>query len=260
MQNKVLLQLLILLLIQFSLIEATPTGLFWTSCTTDVIDTGMGNIDINNYFTLFNRRGHGSVFPSLTAFEVGLMQVGAVKIEGGVDYLGGNDDPLFFNLGGGITEDVLFKNAPSMKVGLFGMGTRTHGSNRTNQNIFDIIIGKGLPDCIGGRFFIGGFSGSKAMGKDRQGVMLGYQRSFNAAKDSDGIDYYKWIFSLDYASGKNTIGGGGFSVTYCFTPLINIQTGPVWFNSRAINGRWKWTMQINVNFSVFDTKKVEGLY
>ncbi len=179
-----------------------------------------------------------------------------MRAEVGIDYLGGTDDPLFFNIGIGLPEDKLFCHAPSFKVGFFNAGTRYHGHGRTNQNIVDLIIGKSLPDWMGGgRLCIGGFSGSRAMGKNRQGFMVSYQHSFCPAKYCDDKDYFKWVLCADYASGKNTIGGGGVGVYYYFTPNISILTGPVLFNSATINGNWKWSVQIDINFSIFDSKK-----
>jgi len=247
--------ILVLLIVNVSLLNGTPSTVFWTPCTTDVYATGTGHIDVDNYFTVFNRRGHGSAFLPLTGLEVGVVSWNDVSVEAGVDYLGSADDPLYFNVGIGLPEDTLFQQAPSFKVGLFNSGTRYHGYSRTNQNIFDVIIGKSLPDWIGGRVCVGGFSGSRAMGKDRQGFMISYQRPFCAAKYRNNRDYYKWVLCADYASGKNTIGGGGVGVYYYFTPDISILTGPVWFNSREINGRWKWSVQIDINFSIFDAKK-----
>lgn len=246
---------LCLFVLNCSLAEGTPSSVFWTVCTTDIYATGTGHIDEDNYFTVFNRRGHGSSFPPDTGFELGALSWESLSVETGVDYLGGTDDPLFFNLGIGVEEGKLFCDAPSFKVGIFNAGTRYHGHDRTNQNIVDIIIGKSLPDWIGGQFFVGGFSGSRAMGKNRQGFMVAYRKPFCPAKYCGDKDYFKWVFCADYASGKNTIGGGGFALGYYFTPDIDILTGPVWFNSGKINGHWKWSVQIDISFSVFEPKK-----
>jgi len=245
-----------LLVINLSLVEATPSSVFWTVCTTDIYSTGTGHIDQDNYFTVFNRRGHGSSFPPDTGFELGVFCWRDLRVEAGVDYLGGTDDPLFFNIGAGISEDKMFCHAPSFKIGFFNAGTRYQGYNRTNQNIMDIVIGKSLPDWLGsGRLCVGGFSGNRSIGKNRQGFMVSYQRSFCPAKHCDDKEYFKWVLCADYASGKNTIGGGGVGIYYYFTPDISILTGPVWFNSAKINGNWKWSVQIDISFSVFDARK-----
>lgn len=245
---------LILTVLNFTLLYGTPSTVFWTVCTTDVYSTGTGHIDEDNYFTVFNKRKHGSSFPPDTGFELGVFSWGNMSVEAGIDYLGGTDDPLFFNIGASIPEGKMFCHAPSFKVGFFNAGTRYHGHDRTNQNIVDIIVGKSLPDWIGGRFFVGGFFGSRTIGKNRQGFMVSYQRPFCSVKHCDGKDYFKWVLCANYASGKNTIGGGGLGIYYYFTPDISILTGPVLFNSNKINGNWKWSVQIDISFSVFAKK------
>lgn len=256
---KKVFMVLALLAMSLSRLEATPSSVFWTVCTTDVYSTGTGHIDEDNYFTVFNRRGHGSSFPPDTGFELGVFSWGDMSVEAGVDYLGGTDDPAFFNIGAAIPEDKMFCHAPSFKVGFFNSGTRYQGHNRTNQNIVDVIVGKTLPEWLGaGRVCIGGFSGNRSMGKNRQGFMISYQQSFCKAKHCDDKEYFKWVICADYASGKNTIGGGGVGVYYYFTPDIDIVTGPVWFNSAKINGKWKWSVQIDISFSVFETKKCDS--
>lgn len=247
--------LLALLLIGLTRLEATPSSVFWTVCTTEIVSTGSGHIDVDNFFTVFNRRGHGSSFPPAPGIELGVFGWGDVSVEAGVDYLGGADDPLYFNIGAGIPEDKLFCHAPSFKVGFFNAGTRYHGHKRTNQNIVDMIFGKTLPDRMGGGILcVGGFSGNRSLGKNRQGFMVSFQQPFCRATYCDDREYFKWILCADYASGKNAIGGGGVGLYYYFTPDIDIVTGPVWFNSAKINGNWKWSVQIDINFSIFDMK------
>lgn len=247
--------LLFPLFFSFTSLESTPSSVFWTYCTTDVYSTGTGHIDADNYFTVFNERGHGSSFSPDIGFEFGAFSWDDLAFETGIDYLGGADNPLYFNAGAAVEEDKLFCHAPSFKVGIFNVGIQYQGGGRTNQNIVDIIAGKSLPDWLGGKFYVGGFSGTRAIGKNRQGFMVAYTRSFCPAKYCGDKDYYKWVFCADYASGKNTIGGGGFGLYYYFTPDISILTGPVWFNSAKINGNWKWSVQIDISFSIFEKKK-----
>lgn len=252
---KKLLNLFVLCFIPCFMLEATPSTVFWTTCTTDIYQTGTGHIDEDNYFTVFNRQGPGSSFPPDIGLELGVYSWKDLSIEAGFDYLGGTDNPLFFNIGIGLPEDKLFCHSPSFKVGIFDCGTCYHGHRKTNLNIVDVIIGKSLPESIGGRVCVGGFTGSRAMGKNRQGFMVSYQRSFCPAKYCDDKSYFKWVLCADYASGKNVIGGGGVGLYYYFTPDISILTGPVWFNSAKLNGDWKWSVQIDISFSVFDPKK-----
>ena len=100
-------------------------------------------------------------------------------------------------------------------------------------------------------FFIGGYSGSHALGRVRQGLLLAYTYNFREARYCDGREYFKWQFAADYASGKNANGGGGFALMYYFTPDITIQMGPTFFNSARFNGKWKWSVFLVYNFPVF---------
>lgn len=246
---------LLLLSLISGLAQATPSSVFWTYCTTDTLETGIGHIDEDNYFTVFNQRGHGSAFAPDTGFELGMFSLGDVRVEGGVDYLGGADDPFYFNIGAGIDEGKVFDGAPSMKIGCFNIGTRTRGDGRTNQNIADLIIGKKFEYSGMTKVCLGGYMGSRAIGKTRAGFMLSLQQFFLEKTHCDGTNYYSWMVCGDYASGRNTIGGGGVGVYYYFTPDISIATGPVWFNSASINGQWKWSVQIDISFKAFE----EGL-
>lgn len=247
---------LLFFLLHLSSLEATASSIFWTFCTTDVFPTGTASLEVDNFFTIFNRRGHGQSLPPDVGLDVGFLTIGNWEAEFGFDYDGGTDDPLFLNAKIGIKEDKLFKHAPGFSIGMFNAGTRTRGDLRTNQNVLDVVFGKTLPEQIGGgRFFIGFYSGSKALGEDRQGYMVAYTHPFVKAKDCEGKEYHKWLLSADYASGKNFIGGGGVALTYYFTPNITFQTGPVFFNTARFNGTWKWGTLVTYNFPVEKKKK-----
>lgn len=233
---------------------ATPTSLFWTNCTTEVQATGVGHLGVDNYFTVFNRRGHSSYFNPDVGFTLGLFEWNDLKAEAGIDYLGGADDPLFFNTKIGIAEGKVCEHFPSFSVGIFDIGTRTK-ENRTNLNVVDVVFGKSLPECIGGTLYIGAYAANKAIGRVRQGFMIGYTRSFCPKKYCDDREYNKWVLNTDFASGKNAIGGGGIGIAHFFTPDISILTGPVWFTDADFNGQWKWSIQLDIDFTVFDAPK-----
>lgn len=234
---------------------ATPSSEFWTICTTSVYDTGLGHLDNDYFFTLFNPRGPHPVLDPDTGFELGIFSWGDWKSEAGVDYLGGADDPLFFNISIAIEEGKIFPKAPSFKVGIFDMGTHRKGYPRTNRNTVDLIFGKNLPKPIEGAFYAGIFSGSRAIGRVRQGFMCAYEKFFSPAKDCRDKKYFKWRFCADYATGNNVYGGGGFGLSYYYTPDVSILMGPTWFASKTFNGHWKWSVQISYDFPVFKPKK-----
>ena len=219
-------------------LHAGPTSTFWTNCTTTCVPPESFKTSLSTFFSL---EGKGSLPPDI-GIEYGFPCFHGITGEAGIDYLGGSHDPLYFNGKITVKEGHLFSHAPSFSLGIFNAGTKTHGKNRTNQNIADAVLGHSLPTPLGGAFYAGVFSGAKAMGKDRQGGMIAYNRPF--CRIQDPVPYHRWVFSADYASGKNTIGGTSLALTYYFTPKINVQTGPIWFNSKKINGSWKWSIQV----------------
>lgn len=235
------------------MIQATPSSTFWTNCTTDIQTTGTALFNVTNYFSVFNRRHHGSSLPPDVSLLMGAFTWEKISTEIGVDYFGGTDDPLVFSGKIGVVENTLFEKAPSFNIGIFNIGTRQHGHGRTNQNVVDFIIGRTLPD--GSNIYAAFYSGSKALGKNRQGYMVAWKNFYFAAVDSDGAKYKKWFIAMDYASGKNYIGGGGASFGYYFNSNVYVQTGPVFFNTSKYNGTWKWGVQLYINFPVFKTKE-----
>lgn len=251
MKNPRLIFFTIFLSLLSRIIFATPSSLFWTNCTTDVVETGYGQLNFDNYFRVWSHRGANPFLPLDIGLELGIFSWHDIAAEAGIDFLGGVNDPLYFNAKIAIEEDKLFSSAPSLSVGMFNVGVHSHV---TDQNVIDVVIGKSLPKALGGRFFAGFFHGNKSLGKNRNGFMLAFQKKYCPAKDCCGVDYDKWAFSVDYASGKNAIGGGGAAITYYFAPQFYLQTGPVFFNSAKIYGPWKWSVQLYFDFSLFDPK------
>lgn len=245
MLNKIAPLLLNFLL--WSQLASTPSSLWWTNCTTEIQDYGSTHLGLDDYFTVFNRRGRGEIFNPDVGLTVGVFQFCNVNGEIGIDYLGGADDPIFFNTKFGIDEDKIFPNAPSFSIGMNNIGTRTTSSGRTNYNIINLCMGKSIPGWFGGTLFLGGYRGSKAIGKDNSGFMIGYARLFKPAVSCEGEKYHKWLLGMDYATGKNIQGGGGVGITYFYSPNFSVSTGPVFFNTNRYNGAWKWTIQFDVN-------------
>ena len=221
---------------------ATPTSVFWTNCTTDVQPTEVAHLGFDNYFSLGNRAKNGSSFPPDIGLTYGLFTWKDISSEIGTDYVGGIKDPWLFNGKLGIDEGKLFSSAPSFSVCIFNVGT----SHNTNLAVVNAVVGHSLP-CDLGKAFLGLFRGKRALGKHRSGWMAAYEKGFCNVKDDSGSEYCKWLFLADYSSGKNLNGGGGFAVAYHFTPKISLETGPVWFSDTANNGRWKWSLQLDID-------------
>jgi len=254
---KLFFSLLIALMSTSWNLSATPSSEFWTICTTSVYDTGLGHLDNDYFFTIFDAHGERPILSPDVGFELGIFSWKDWKSEAGVDFLGGTDAPLFFNFSIAIEEDKLFPHAPSFKVGIFDIGTSRSVYPRTDRNTVDIIFGKTLPKPVEGSLYIGVFSGSRAIGRIRQGIMFAYEKFFSPAKDENDKEYFKWRFCADYASGNNVYGGGGFGLSYSYNPDISVLMGPTWFISNKFNGEWKWSVQISYDFPVFKPPKAK---
>jgi hypothetical protein len=229
---------------------ATPSTEYWTPCIIDIQPYGVGHIGYDSYTTVGNKGAKKGSLPNDYGLTYGILPFKQLQAEVGVDALEPADDPLYFNAKVGSPENTLFDNSPALEVGIFNVGTK---KNVTNYNILDFITGKTLPLNLG-RVHLGYYYGNKkvlvsgAGKKENTGAMFGYDYGFYPVKDEKGQSYNKLIFAADWATGKNAIGGGGVGLYYYFTPAISLLTGPVWFNDKVINGRMKWTLQLDVNF------------
>lgn len=229
---------------------ATPSTTYWTPDTVDVQPFLVPHITLDNYFTV-GKGGTGSrgeAFPTDMGLTMGVLPFERLKMEVGFDWFEPSEHPLFLNAKIGTPEDALFPSSPAFNIGIFDLGTKTSGPNRTDFNIVDVLVGKSLPYNMG-RLHAGYYVGNKpAMelgdrDRDRQGFMIAYDRWL--MKD-------RLMLAADYASGKNIIGGGGVGLYMFFTPDIDLLVGPVWFNDHRLNGSTKLTTQLDVNFDFRD--------
>lgn len=240
---------IIALILMAGVAHATPSTTYWTPMTVDIQPYGVLHIGVDNYFTVFRKAADGGgSFPTDFGLTMGVLPFEKVQMEIGFDLLESSNYPLYFNAKIGAPEDVLFKGSPTLQLGIFNVGTK---NNVTNQNVVFVVIGKTIPGI--GRISAGPYIGNKKVlidkngDKENTGVMIAFDRGFMQVKDKEGNEYNKLVFAADYASGKNAIGGGGAGLYYYFTKNISLLTGPVWFNEEAINGKWKWTIQLDIN-------------
>ncbi len=81
--------LLMLSILSFQItVNATPSNIVWTTCTTAIVETGKGRIDTENYFTILNKHGDSPFFPTDFGLEFGILEWNDWSIEAGIDYLG----------------------------------------------------------------------------------------------------------------------------------------------------------------------------
>ena len=281
--GRIAIPTLLLSLVLTGTVSATPSTTYWTPATSDIQPFNVWHIGVDNYFRLYQTQeevanSQVTSFPTDVGLTVGVLPFEKVNLEVGIDGLfpGTRVSPvmrsignsLLFNAKLGTPEGAFFGDwFPAFNVGIFDAGTK---KQTTNMNILDFLIGKtlgpfgrihgggyyGNPDAVlmreggckpngtGPLACLPGASGARA----NSGGMVGYDYGFWKVKDKEGNEYNKWVFAADYASGKNFIGGGGFGMYHYFTKDISLLTGPVWFNDHIINGQWKWTVQLDINF------------
>ncbi len=231
-----------------SSVHATPSSTYWTPCTTDVQPFGKWHVTYDSYFTVGREGTEKGDFPTDIGLTVGVLPWEKLNLEVGFDLLEPTDDPLFFNAKLGTPEGSLFKGSPALNVGIFNVGTK---SGVTDFQIVDFLVGKTLPHNLG-RLFAGVYVGSDTLRSaqgdvEDTGWMVGYDKGFWTARQGDR-EFNRFVVAADYASGKNFIGGGGVGLYVYFTPDIDLLVGPVWFNDARLNGDYKWTVQLDINF------------
>jgi hypothetical protein len=232
---------------------ATSSSTFWTPMTLDIQPYGVLHWGVDNYFTAFRKANDGAgAFPTDAGLTVGLLPFDKFQMEVGIDVLEPSDYPVFFNLKMGSPEGALFPGSPALAAGIINAGTKR---GVTNYNIGYAVVGKTIPGL--GRLSVGPYVGNSkvlvdAQGKrENTGFMVGFDRGFMPVKDAQGNEFKRLVLAADYASGKNALGAGGFGLYYYLTKDISLLTGPVWFNEEAINGKWKWSIQLDINVPSF---------
>jgi hypothetical protein len=229
----------------FTSVCATPSTEFWTSGTTDIQPFGTIHLGIDNYFTVARKSADGGGgFPTDMGLTAGILPFSKVTMEIGIDLMEPLDYPIMGNAKLGIPEDGFFKGQPALAAGIFNVGTK---KDMTDYNIGYAAIGKTIP--VIGRLFIGGYLGKRSTlaGETNRGITVAWDRSFLPTKNAGGADYNRMLLCADWASGKNYYGGGGVGIAFYFNESISILTGPVFFNDEALNGKWKWTTQLDIN-------------
>lgn len=232
-----------LLVVGSGTVWATPSTTYWTPATIDIQAPGVWHITLDNYFTVGGDGpgGGGESFPTDFGLTYGFQLTKTLFAEAGFDILEPTDDPLFFNAKIGFPEDTLRPGAPALQLGLFNVGTKR---GVTDQNVFHLIVGKSLPRGQG-RVAFSAYRGngdvlrSSTGEREDTGFMVAYDRWLRPGK---------FLLAADYASGDNPIGGGGVGLYTFFTKDISLLVGPVWFNDSGLNGKMKWTTQLDINF------------
>lgn len=247
---------LFLLILWPGMAHSTPSTTYWTPMTLDIQSYAVPHLGVDNYFT------GDKAFPTDFGLTMGVLPGDKLQMEVGIDVFAPTYKPDFaiehqhpfsFNAKIGVLEDTLCKNAPALQIGIFNAGFRSSVQNTdfTNAEIVYGVIGKSILNL--GRFSVGPYFGLPAAMRSSTGdlqnvgFMAAWDYGFHKVKDAAGNEYSKFVVCADFASGNNLLGGGGPGLYYYFTKDIDILTGPVFFNDPAINGHWKWTVQLDWN-------------
>lgn len=226
---------------------ATPSTTYWTPCVMDIQGYKVWHVTYDTYVPVQKApnadvlAGKEVLFPVDLGLTVGVLNSQKLQMEVGIDLLEPFDNnPLFLNAKIGYPEGALSEGSPAVQLGIFNVGTK---SGVTDFNIIHFLAGKTFPE-------VGRVTASYYFGNDN------LLKSSSGKKENTGLMFAwdKWVvpdkvlLAGDYASGDNLIGGGGLGVYFYFTKNIDLLVGPVWFNDEKINGRWKWTTQLDINF------------
>lgn len=228
--------------------HATPSSTVWTNMTLDIQAYGVVHLGVDNYSTAFRKTSSGGAsFPTDYGVTVGVLPFEKFQMELGVDFIEATDNPVYFNLKMGAPEGALFDGAPALQVGLFNVGTK---KDVTDQNVVDVVIGKSFAGI--GRLSAGPYWGNEkvlvdgAGRKENTGFMVAFDRGFHAVPGPGG-EFNRFVVAADFASGDNAIGGGSVGLYTYLTKDVSLLLGHVWFNDERVNGKPKWTVQLDVN-------------
>ena len=228
--------------------SATPTTVFFTPCSIDIQGFKSVHLTYDSYFTVAEKGGTrgGAAFPVDMGLTVGVLPFEKFQAEVGFDWFEPTDYPLVLNAKMGFPEGAMFAGAPALQVGVFNAGVK---KDATDMNAIDAVTGMTLPMGLG-RVHLGGYTGKKELlvGSDGKTAQAGFMGAWDLSllPVADG-SYSRLGLCADCMSGKNVLGGGGPGAAWYFSKNASILTGPVWFNDRELNGKWKWTMQFDAN-------------
>lgn len=230
-------------------LSATPSSTLWTNSSPDIQPFGVVHLGIDNYFTIGRKAVDGAGdFPTDLGVTVGILPLERLQMEVGFDWLEPSDAPFAGNFKLGSPEGTLFTGAPALYVGMFGLGTR---KGLTNLDVVYLTVGKTMRGY--GRLSGGLYRGNEELlhsssGEvEAKGFMIAFDRGFRQVTDAAGTKFDRFVLSADYASGDNAIGGYAVGLYTYFSKDVDLAVAPVWFNDDGVNGKWKLTLQLDVN-------------
>jgi hypothetical protein len=201
------------------LVGATPSTLVWIP-STDMQGSETSHLGVDNYFPPVE----GDSLP----VDIGLT-LGSGRLEYGVDWFGGEDDPLQFNAKALLLDQP--ESGVRAVVGAYAVGTdrRTTG--------YDIIYALASKEFEFGRLTAGYAVGDRdLLAPDHQMVLLGWDRTLND----------RWWAAVDYQSGESSFGALSAGTAYAFAPDASLLIGFV--DMKAPGSDDLVTVQLDLNF------------
>lgn len=198
---------------------ATPSTLIWIP-STDVQASGTRHLGIDNYFP----PGEGESLP----VDIGLT-LGGVRVEYGLDWFGGEDDPLQFNAKVLLTDEA--ESAVRAVIGAYAVGT-----NRSTTG-YDIIYALASKEFKFGRLTAGyGVGDCDLLAPDHNMLVLGWDRALND----------RWWVAVDYQGGESSFGALSAGAAYTLAPGASVIVGFV--DLRAPGSDDMVTTQVDLEF------------
>lgn len=223
---------------------ATPSTQIWIP-STDVQAYKSLHLGIDNYI----RTSSGGADTRPNVYDVGItagvLPFEKVQAEVGIDYItngvnGYDGHPIYFNAKLGTPEEALFTFSPALALGGYGLGTKTSGAFRTDQNVVYGLAAKTLP--VVGRLSAGYYVGNdKVLGPEDDGVLLSWDRTL--AEISDKL----WV-AVDYQGGDNALGALSFGASWAFAKNVSVIVGYDIYNEKSLGGENTFTTQLDINF------------
>lgn len=201
---------------------ATPSTLVWIP-STDIQPDKTFHLGIDNYFDATD----GSRSPTDVGLTYGFL---GGKAEAGIDYMGGQDNPVLFNAKGLLLAET--PELPALAVGLAYFGTE---KGITDTNMVYGLLAKTFGPA---RLTLGYAHGKEAtLGVDPDMILAGIDGYLTPDK--------KWWAAVDYQSGENALGALSIGVSYAVSENVSVIFGFDRYNDRSLDDTI--TTQVDIN-------------
>lgn len=212
-----------LLMIVVGVAGATPSTLVWIP-STDIQADGTWHLGIDNYFT----PTAGSKSPTDVGLTYGLL---SGKLEVGLDYFGGQDDPFYVNAKYLVRPES--GKLPAIALGGYNFGT---AKDVTDANVLYGLAAK----TFGPVRLTAGYAHGKSvtLGVDPDMLLLGADGYLTGDK--------KWWGAVDFQSGDSALGALSFGLSYSFADNVSVLVGCDLYNNAALDDTV--TTQLDISF------------